>query len=197
MEKPKTIRWHTLLIAFVVIVLMGIITTIILPTDSQYGIVFETNNIADYGKITGNFDNDSPSDFVFSFFPKIIEQQFSNVNYHYKAISGDTYAYEVWLEFLIDDQSEFDSYVNNISEGKRSIAFPYDEKFYVFPITDTLHIEKHKTKYWIQYAEIGKILVSESEHRIIYVAIGVYDGGGTTTEELNYYWSRFNIEPYA
>lgn len=197
METPRIIHRYIFPIAFVVIVLIGIITIMILQSNAQYGVVFETNNIADYGKITGNFDNERPSDFIFSFFPKSIEQQFSNVNYHYKAISGDTYAYEVWLEFVIDNQSEFDNYVNNISRGKSSISFPYDENYYAFLISDTLRVEKYKTRYWIQRAEIGKILVSEGEHKIIFVAIGVYDGGGTTTEDLNYYWSRFNIEPYA
>ena len=32
--------------------------------------VFETNDIADYGIIKGNHDNERPKEFVFSFFPK-------------------------------------------------------------------------------------------------------------------------------
>ena len=36
--------------------------------------VYETNNVADYGVITGNYDNKTPKEFIFSFFPAQIGQ---------------------------------------------------------------------------------------------------------------------------
>lgn len=47
----------------------------------------------------------------------------------------------------------------------------------------------------ILYAKIGKILYSPEEQRIIYVAIGVYDGGGIGTNYLNVFFERFQIDP--
>ena len=69
--------------------------------------VYETNDITDYGIIKGNYDNDSPKKFVSSFFPENIEAYFSDVTYHYKAKKGDTYAYEMYLEFVIQDTEQY------------------------------------------------------------------------------------------
>ena len=35
------------------------------------------------------YDNDYPAEFMFSFFPEGISEDFSNVSYHYKAQKGD------------------------------------------------------------------------------------------------------------
>ena len=76
--------------------------------------VFETNDIADYGIIKGNYDNERPKEFVFSFFPKTIEDYFSDVSYHYKAKKGDTYAYEVYLEFVIQDPQTYNAFIADV-----------------------------------------------------------------------------------
>lgn len=76
--------------------------------------VYETNDIADYGVIIGNYDNENPQEFVFSFFPERIEEYFSNVNYHYKAKKLDTFAYEIYLDFVIEDTQLYNTFISNV-----------------------------------------------------------------------------------
>ena len=49
----------------------------------------------------------------------------------------------------------------------------------------------------IDNAKIGAVLFSDAEQRIIFFALGAYDGGGTSTDELNYFFDRFGINPWA
>ena len=76
-----------------------------------YGSIYETNSVNDYLHITGNFINDEPRTFIQSFFPEKIEEYFSEVDYHYKAKRGDGYAYECYLEFVIEDAEQYAAYV--------------------------------------------------------------------------------------
>lgn len=186
-----------LLITIIVIVLSASFLTWLITKDD--GVIYETNNIEDYGIITGNYNNESPKIFVGTFFPERIQPHFSEVNYHYKAIKGDTYAYEMWLEFVIEDKSHFDNYVSTITQNRTAAPFAHDGLFDEYIIAEDLDIEKSVDgeNYSIEYAKLGKILVSPSEQRIIFIALGVLDGGYANTNDLNYYWSRFNIEPYA
>ena len=149
------------------------------------GDVYQTNDIADYGNIVGNYDNETPKEFIFSFFPETIESYFEQPQYHYKAIKGDSYAYEICLEFSIKDQQIFDDYVRTISAGKEAIPFVYDQKYTDFTISNDYHGNS------ISNAGIGKILVDEELQQIIYIATGTYDGGFATRDDLNYYWTRF------
>jgi hypothetical protein len=56
-------------------------------------------------------------------------------------------------------------------------------------------VKKNKSGgYAIHYAEIGKVLFSEEEQRVIFFALGDYDGGGTDTAELGYFFTRFDID---
>ena len=186
------------IILVTIIIIAFLLLLLFLATKNDW-VVYETNNVEDYGVVTGNYDNKSPKNFVDSFFPKCIEPIFSDVNYHYKAITGDTYAYEMWLEFVIEDKVQYEEYLSTLGNGKIPLTFAYDKSYNVYVIEETFDINQssNSNKYSIEYAKLGKILFSKDEQRIIFIAMGVFDGGGTTTEDLNYYWSRFNIEPYS
>ena len=160
-----------------------------------------TTDLDDYGKYTGNYDNDFPNEFITSFFPEKIEDNFSNVKYSYRARKGDTYAFEAYLEFQIDDPSEFQSFVENYAGGY-SPDFHYDPSFKEYTIADIFEptslsneSNSNETNCSIRYAKIGKILYSEETHTIIFVAIGVYDGGVVNTDFLCEYFNRFGIDP--
>lgn len=200
----KTIRVVVLAILCFVMIFVGAVTFLAVTAGiglkiltSDIGSVYETNDLAEYGNIVGNYDNEQPKEFIFSFFPEAIDEQFADVCYHYKAIKGDTYAYEAWLEFTIPDKTQFASYVNEIKYRKEAAPYMRDEIYTEHIFSDELYLTQDDGKFWIQYAELGKILVSENTQKIIYVAIGVYDGGGVTTEQLSYYWDYFCIEPYC
>lgn len=159
--------------------------------------VYETNNLADYGKYTGNYDNEAPREFINSFFPETLSDSFADVTYHYKAKRFDTYAYEAYLEFVIPDSASFNLFIEEYIEKDQCTPFMFDTSFTEYSISNVLEFtdtNNHADKYAISYAEIGKILFSTDEQRIIFVALGVYDGGGTYTSELNWFFSRFNID---
>ena len=87
-------KWQKVLLLLVLGLLLVIIFLpmhmfgllyVLLSVISGEGTVTETTDIADYGIIIGNYDNDRPAEFMFSFFPEEISEDFSNVSYHYKA----------------------------------------------------------------------------------------------------------------
>ncbi len=162
---------------------------------------YETNDPRNYLKIVGNYSNEEPQEFVSSFFPVRIEESFSDVVYHYKAIRGDTYAYEAYLEFVIKDKAEYETFVSSMLNKEESHSFAYDCSFFEQTISHTYEIweashEGETEDYFVlETAEVGKILYSDKEQRLIFVAIGMFDGGGARTMELAYFLKRFDINP--
>lgn len=165
------------------------------------GKVYETNSISDYGRYVGNYDNDVPSAFINSFFPSELAEYFSSVEYHYKAKKFDTYSYEAYLGFCIEDYEVFQEYVETLSSSYDDpLVFSYDNAYDEYVISDVYSVAPNKEitgkdTYRILSAQLGKILVCHSTQRIIYVAIGHYDGGGTNADELSYFFEKFDIDP--
>lgn len=165
------------------------------------GKTYETNSINDFGRYIGNYNNEVPADFINSFFPYEISDNFSFVEYHYKAKKLDTYSYEAYLDFCIEDTESFFEYVENyVSILGDPTVFPYDNAFEEYNISNVYSIASNKEitgeeSHRILTAQVGKILVSYANQRIIYVAIGNYDGGGTDTDELSHFFEKFNIDP--
>ena len=164
---------------------------------------YETTNIADYGKYRGNNDNKSVREFINSFFPEEISSEFENPKYIYHAKKFDAYAFEAYLEFTISDENTFQQYLKNVTNNASTESFEYDQNFVEYVIADELTIsispseQKLETPgdYAIQYAKIGKILFNDDTNTVIYIALGVYDGGGVSTSYLCEYFTRFQIDP--
>lgn len=160
---------------------------------------YECNDISEYGNYVGNINNRTPREFIQSFFPEEISDDFQNVIYSYRAENLDTYGFEAYLEFKIPDKTAFDSYVSSIAPAEEWAEFYFDSTFAVHDIANELDITPREISdggmdYSIEYAKIGRVLISESEQTVIYVAIGVYDGGGVCTSYLSQFFSRFNID---
>lgn len=180
------------IVAFLWLVLMlgGLATLVI---DFAFPRQYVTTDLEDYGNYVGNYDNDFAETFTASFFPEKIEDNFEDVKYSYRAQKGDTYAFEAYLEFQIEDEASFQSYVfEKIGDG--AIDFQYDLDFKEYVISDEFQLAGEES-HGIRSAKIGKILYSEKDHRVIYVAIGVYDGGLVKTDFLCEYFNRFEIDP--
>ena len=163
----------------------------------------ETTDIADYGEYTGNHDNKAVREFINSFFPEEISPDFENPKYLYRAQKFDTYAFEAYLEFTISDENTFQKYMTNVTNNTPMEVFQYEQDFVEYVIADELTVsippseqEKEKPDYYsIQYAKIGKILFNDDNNTIIYIALGVYDGGGVFTDYLREYFTKFHIDP--
>ena len=165
---------------------------------------YETTDIADYGEYVGNFDNKTPSAFITTFFPEKIDESFKNVRYVYRARKGDSYAYEAYLEFTISDDTAFELYIQEHTNAKELQAFSYDDDIQQWIKSDIFDLSSTQEKedvcggykgFCIGYAEIGKILINNKENKIIYIALGVNDGGIVTTGYLREYFQQFGIDP--
>jgi len=179
------------LIAVCAVIILILIIAMFVESKMDY----KTNNLEDYGEIVGNIDNNEPQEFVFSFFPAEIEEYFSQPKYHYKAVKGNTYAYEAWLEFVIEDKAQFDAYVSSLPEAQKITSFTPAPSYTDYTYGDYLRFSQGADgEYRLHAARMGKILVSESEQHIIYFATGV-SGGDVPMEDLGYYWENFSIHP--
>lgn len=182
-------------VALTITLLLGLIP--LLEMISGVGKVYKTDNINDYGKYVGNFDNEKPTLFIESFFPITIEDYFSEIKYHYKAKKGDTYAYQAYLEFEIKDPETFLAYLNANIETSECIPFQYDNSYMEYSVSNILHLDLQEDtdgEFPILYANIGKVLYSAEKHKFIFFALGVFDGGGTNTAELSYFFDRFDVD---
>lgn len=164
---------------------------------------YETTDPADYRKIVGNNNNEVPAEFIASFFPEEIIPDFSDVTYSYRAENGDTYGYEAYLEFTVTDPEAFQNYVSQIAPPDNWQEFRFDSGYMEYVVSDVFEIHSVKSESTgsglpvcaIQAAQIGKVLYSAEQSRIIYVALGVYDGGGVNTSFLCRFFERFHIDP--
>lgn len=190
----KAFKWW---IGIAVVLCLSIVCHYIFHHAANDMDVFVTNEISDYGKFIGNTDNDPPSKFIKSFFPANISKDYADIQYHYKAKKFDTYAYEAYLEFVIPDSASFALFLEDYVHMEQCEPFMFDQTYTEYSISNVLRLDALQSeagKYAISYAEIGKILFSIDEQRIIFIALGVYDGGGTYTSELNHFFSRFSID---
>ena len=160
--------------------------------------VYETEDVSDYGVIKGNENNSRVEDIVFSFFPDHIDHSFSNITYRYKALKNADHAFECYLEFVIEDPSLFAAFLEEYVDQEKASVFQYDEVFMDYTITNQFDINPDVSNnaggYQIEYAVIEKVIYSEEEQRIIFFALGLWDGGLIWTTDLDTFFSRFNID---
>lgn len=156
-----------------------------------FATVYETGNLSDYRKIVGNYNNDSPAGFFESFFPEKLGDDFSDVRYHYKAIRKDACACEIWLEFTIEDDPRFGAFLS----GHTDVAVPFRDGWMEVPVASTLELLQTDDGMNLEHVEMGKILYRESDQRIIFWGLYVFDGGGTGASELDHFFTYFDVDP--
>lgn len=195
-------------IIFAILIPVGIVLLSLFLLIGSFAISFtprsyETNSLNNYGKFTGNYNNEYPKEFTMSFFPQTIETHFTNVNYTYRAQKGDTYAFEVFLEFHIEDAHEFAEHIASIGPNSQWHSFSYNSEYMEYVVDDKFELVDEPTEYSadsyeylpIRYANIGRILYCSENQTVIYSAMGVYDGGLAKTTYFNLFFSRFQIDP--
>ena len=196
-KKGRLIAWITIGVAITILFAICVVLLLDCMLLAPFT-VYETNDIADYGAITGNYDNDAPKAFVFSFFPAQIDEDFENAVYHYKAIKGDTYAYEVYLEFTIEEKEQYDAFIDAVVDKDTCTTFEYAPDYQEYIVSNYFWLEPDPpmdSPPYIEDAEVGRVLFSDSEQKIIFFALGMYDGGGVNTDQLGYFFNKFNIDP--
>lgn len=187
-----------LILASYVVVVLVLFALLIFAWVTEETEIYTTTNIADYGKIVGNYDNVTAAKFIKSFFPPSIDDCFSNVDYYYKAQTGDAVSCEANLRFSIEDEEQFDAYYRSLKKFGLSKAFPYDDQYVVWVVNDAYALNPNAelaTFIGIAYAKTGLILCDKANSRFEYVAIVVWDGGGTRVDDLSHFFTRFSIDP--
>lgn len=184
---------------------------------------YETRDISQYGIYVGHSE-EFMEEYIGRFFPEKIEEYFEDVTYVFKSRACDTYGFEAMLEFTIGDEAQFQAFVAEATEGLLSRRFPYDPAFREYVVYEEddgfVHdvmmlgrvccrvdhgkwntgreclADPHPGQFYsIDSAKIAKILVDQEEHRIVFVAFGVHDGGGSSTDFFCEYFDRFGIDP--
>lgn len=176
---------------------------------------YRTTDADEYGIYNGCFDQRYVEGQIISFFPEEIEPFFENVRYVYTGMAPGRYAFEAFLEFQITDEVQFHEYVAKIGTPDEFTLFHDDSTFSEYVIADTLYLsgalpessfgddvnqyKPEETQYGEQfnilYADIRKILISDDDNRIIYVALGASIDSSTNTVELSTFFMRFHIAP--
>lgn len=188
-----------LIVCFSVIMLMGtlVVGLQLFTKPEQYA----TSDINNYGHYIGNADNQFASKYISAFFPENIESSFTDVTYSYRAQDWGNYAFEAYLEFVIEDEKAFQEFISLKTYGMESKVFSYDPDFVEYTLDDSLSIsviddgENQNGRIWIDSAAIGKILCNIKEHRIIFVAMAMRDAWDAYSDFFCSYFDRFNIDP--
>jgi len=174
-------------------------------------VCYETTSLSDYGSYinVGGQVNSQAEAYISRFFPASLSAQFQKIRYSYRSCTADSVAFEAFLEFTIEDAEEFRAYTDSVTSAMVPEEFRFDRAYKQYVLSDpqtgslqdSLKLGKSytdyqgDTHYYIDSASIAKILVNEEEHRIIFVAMQLYDGGGTGTSFLNAFFTRFHINP--
>ena len=200
MKISKKQRKYTAIVCVIIAIIVcagGIAYILFRPTE-----FYQTTDIANYGVIIGNCDNKTPAAYINSFFPAEISQEYSDVVYSYRAENADTYGYEAYLEFKIENAQEFKEFIMSIAPENEWKEFKFDADYMEYCLDDKLLLSEKqftsqsgKLYYRIQSAQVGKVLCSFEKQKVIFVAIGVFDGGGADTLFLSVFFNRFDIEP--
>ena len=172
---------------------------------------YTTSDPGDYGNYRGVLEQ-YQAEYMGRFFPESLAPEFQDVQYHFSSRTVDTYGFEAYLEFTFSDADAMEAYLNRHTAGMTRGTFYFDEAFQEYVLTNadtgyqydhiTLNPTPHtdadgQTYYYINHADIAKILVNPQQMRVIYVVIAVFDGGGTDTSLLNTFFTRFRIDPMA
>ena len=184
-------------VSFWALIIVLIVGAILLTKPKQYA----TSDINNYGNYIGNVDNQFASKYISAFFPEIIESSFTDVTYSYRAQNLGNYAFEAYLEFVIEDEKAFHEFISGKTSGLECKEFSYDPNFVEYTLDDMLDIsvidgeDDQNRKISIHNARIGKILCNTEEHKIIFVAIAMRDAWDAYSDYFCCYFDRFNIDP--
>lgn len=170
---------------------------------------YETLELENYGNYIG-VEEKWQREYITRFFPETLLPEFENIQYTFHSRTVDTYGFEAYLEFTFADTATFDDYVEQNTRGMKLGTFYLDNAYQEYVLQndqgtyqyDHLSLsnssfkdESGVTHYYIDFADVAKILVDRSNNRMIYIVIAVFDGGGTDTELLDAFFTRFDIAP--
>ena len=189
-------------------VLIGLLMACVANWDPMPVAVYETDDPGDYGNLMGFEDDSKASQMFRELFPATLLPVFQNETYHYKARNAFDYGWacEIYLEFTIDDGQIFRDYIDSVAPMERFAAFSYDPDYLEYSLTEPeffLGWQRTDRKrnvipgeFWIDRADIEKVLIEPDEHRVIFWGFSVgKEGAFSTTSDFLFFFNRFRIDP--
>ncbi len=204
MKNRSKTKVSSIVLLIVAVVLYAAFMVVFIGTLVEMIVVqprYSTTNIEDYGVYKGSYPNNNKAIYkeIHSFFPLKIEDDFQNITYSYKAQQKIDYAFEAYLEFTIENPEEYTDFVEEYTKGMEGQTYLYDPSFTEYVITDEYCLDSLDNatdieKYYIDDADIRKILCCPSENRIIFVIL--YSGASGDIAYFSTYFDRFGIDPF-
>ena len=157
----------------------------------------EVTDLQFYGVLEGNNNNEIAEEMFAKLFPPQIEESFREVTYSYKAVNIDVCAFEIYLEFVIEDPTEFQAYVTEIAPLEDWLSFEFDEAYLEYTYSDWYDGDYNSDRGYYDVASVGieKVLMNPEEQRIIIVALEVRNGGGIRSDDFTRFFDRFGLDP--
>ena len=151
----------------------------------------ETTDINEYGNWEyTDKDGGDVKKYTDNIMPRYIEDFFSVVHYSYrwKPIAQ---THEAYLEITIEDETQYQSYVQQLTAGKETTPFFYNNAFEEYVYTDILSVSSAE---FLEKSEVQKVLFSDETNTLIFVSFVhlIYDEV-QSVKEL-YYFERFDID---
>ena len=158
--------------------------------------ITETTDLAQYGSF-GTCEawdsNETVQEYVEGFMPERIEDYFSNPIYSFKECKYHN-LHEIYLEFTIEDEEQFDAYVQSATNGTELTAVPSAEGFEEYVLDERADVGSlDDGRMYIEHIRIKKILFSDETNTVIYVSIVCRGDVVWYIEEFTYF-QKFSIE---
>lgn len=160
------------------------------------GEIHITTDINDYGKFPTFSENENHriEKYTDIILPEKIEEFFFEPSYYF-GYCKDPFMCEVYLEFKIEDETQYENYITELTQGKATQKFFYDETFKEYVITDVLWLEppEEETSF-LSKSEVQKILFSDESNTVIFISLIMLYPDFVFPVEDFYYFEKFNID---
>lgn len=104
--------------------------------------------------------------------------------------------HEEYLEVIIEDETQYQEYINGMIGDKETEVFFYDETYQEYVVNDIIDLTTSADgNKGILFAEIQKILFSDSMNKIIFLSLAIPNAYGPVDSDRFCYFEKFNIDP--
>ena len=158
--------------------------------------ISEITEVEQYGNFYPLDQNDQYiTEYIGDFVPKKLEDYFSNVKYVYRYCT-EPLLQEIYLEFTIEDETKYNSYINEYIDVNHVELFEYDDSFFQYQESDIMALQ-HQDDVdgpTVGYTLIKKILYSNETNTIIFIVISIPYNDMPFSKENIYFFEKYDID---
>ena len=200
-EQKRTLAAKAVLVCIILFVVLEIVTLVMYIyklRSADTWEIYEKTNIDEYGEYISVRRDGYMTENIDQIMPSKIEDFFIVQKYSYR-MCHDPVFQEVYLEVVIEDEAQYQAYVNELTYGKTLHSFWYDPSFSEVTLTEdratvTMLGSTDDTTAYIDYAIIQKIMFCNQTNTIIFLSLDVPDTYFANPASQFYYFERFGID---